>query len=210
MVSGYWWPWAKAWAEAYGLWERYTRFSPLSATAMDRIYETEKAKSKSTSEGIDTWCRTHMLIDQNAIEVMSLEYNFQILAILRHVASNPAFKTSIIFQLLVYARLSQRPEFRLKPNRDRERLQASECLSSAAMAKAYFKSVTGLKPNVVTISKFMTERDRIAEQFGGKLMVNYLLGCVHDIEPEDLEESARVWQVIRKCSSDHVIDISRH
>lgn len=74
-----------------------------------------------------------------------------------------------------------------------------EGLSVAPMASAYFKAVTGMKPIVVTLARFTTERDRIAEQFGGKLVANYLLGRVRDIEAEDREEADRLQGIMREC-----------
>lgn len=77
----------------------------------------------------------------------------------------------------------------------------SECMLVASMASAYFKSVTGMKPIVVMLAIFTTERDRIAGEFGGKLVANYLLSCIRDIEAEDQEEAARLQQIMRECGT---------
>lgn len=172
---------------------------------MDEIYADEKKKSKQIQQDDEPWLRTHTLIDQEAIELLSQEYNLPICTILRHLASKPAYNSSILFQVVVLARLSQRPEFRLMPHRDREERQMKEGLSVAGMASLYYKSVTGVKPHVLTLARFRTERDRISEQYGGKIATNYLLGRIRDIDAEDQEQAAKLQRVMRECSHNSTI-----
>lgn len=95
-------------------------------------------------------------------------------------------------------------------HRDREERQMNEGLSVAGMASLYYKSVTGIKPNIVTLASFITERDFAAKRFGGKLAANYLLGRFRDIETEDQEQADNLQKVMGECHVGKVTSGNNH